>query len=104
MSGYDVATASTGPAALVAAAAHPPDVVLLDIGLPGLNGYEVAQRLRQDPRHKGVRLVAMTGYGDEADRRLAQEAGFDRHLVKPVDFPKLEGLVATLLEPPSSEG
>ena len=50
----------------------PPDVVLLDIGLPGFNGYEVARRLRQDPRLQGVRLVAMTGYGDEADRQLAR--------------------------------
>ena len=100
MSGHDVRTAYTGPTALEAAAAHRPDVVLLDIGLPGLNGYEVARRLRQDPQLEGVRLVAMTGYGDEADRQLAQEAGFDRHLVKPVDFPKVEELLTTLLTPP----
>ena len=104
MPGHDVRTAYTGPTALEAAAAHPPDVVLLDIGLPGLNGYEVARRLRLDPQLKGVRLVAMTGYGDEADRRLAQEAGFDRHVVKPVDFPKVEELLTTLLRPPGSEG
>ena len=78
--------------------------MLLDIGLPGLNGYEVARRLRQYPQLKGVRLVAMTGYGDEADRRLAQEAGFDRHVVKPVDFPKVEELLTTLLTPPGSGG
>ena len=76
---------------------------MLDIGLPGLNGYEVARRLRQHPRLKGVRLVAMTGYGDDADRQLAQEAGFDGHLVKPVDFPKVEELLTTLLTPPGSE-
>ena len=104
MSGHDVRTAYTGPTALEAAVAHLPDVVLLDIGLPGLNGYEVARRLRQDPQLKGVRLVAMTGYGDEADRQLAQEAGFDRHLVKPVDFPKVEELLTTLLTPPGSGG
>jgi PAS domain S-box-containing protein len=104
MSGHDVTMVSTGPAALVAVADHPPDVVLLDIGLPGLTGYEVAQRLRQDPRHKDMRLVAMTGYGDEADRRLAQEAGFERYLLKPVDFPMLEELLETLLAPSDSEG
>ena len=101
MSGHEVRTAYTGPTALEAAAAHPPDVVLLDIGLPGMDGYEVARRLRQDPRLEGVRLVAMTGYGDEADRRLAQEAGFDQHLVKPVDFLKVEGLLTALLAPPA---
>ena len=104
MSGYNVRTAYTGPTALEAAAAQLPDVVLLDIGLPGLDGYEVARRLRQDPRHKGMRLVAMTGYGDDADRLLAREAGFDRHLVKPVDFPKVEELLRALLTPPGSKG
>ena len=102
LSGHDVRIAYTGPTALEAATAHPPDVVLLDIGLPGLNGYEVARRLRQDPQLKDVRLVAMTGYGDEADRQLAQEAGFDRHVVKPVDFPKVEELLTTLLTPPAA--
>ena len=104
MVGHDVKTVYTGPTALTAAEAYAPDVVLLDIGLPGLNGYEVARRLRRDPKLKGVRLVAMTGYGDEADRLLAQEAGFDRHLVKPVDFPKVEELLTKLLTPPSSGG
>jgi CheY-like chemotaxis protein len=98
-SGHDVRTAYTGPTALEAAAADPPDVVLLDIGLPGLSGYEVAERLRQDPKLNGIRLVAMTGYGDEAHRRLAREAGFDRHLVKPVDFRKVREIVSTLLAP-----
>ena len=102
MSGHDVRTAYTGPTGLKAAVAHLPDVVLLDIGLPGLNGYEVARRLRQDPRLKDVRLVAMTGYGDEADRQLALEAGFDVHMVKPVNYPKVEELLRTLLTPPVS--
>ena len=104
MVGHDVKTVYTGPTALTAAEAYAPNVVLLDIGLPGLNGYEVARRLRQDRQLKGVRLVAMTGYGDEADRQLAQEAGFDRHLVKPVDFPKVDELLTKLLTPPSSGG
>jgi PAS domain S-box-containing protein len=102
-SGHDVRTAYTGPTALEAAVDHLPDVVLLDIGLPGLNGYEVARRLRQDPRLEGVLLVAMTGYGQESDLQLAKEAGFDRHLVKPVDFPKVLELLTTLLMSPGSE-
>jgi PAS domain S-box-containing protein len=102
-SGHDVRTAYTGPIALEVALAHLPDVVLLDIGLPGLNGYEVARRLRQYPQLQGVRLVAMTGYGQESDLRLAEEAGFDRHLVKPVDFPKVQGILTRLLTPPGSE-
>ena len=102
MSGYDVRTAYSGPKALEAAASHLPDVVLLDIGLPGLNGYDVARRLRLDPRLKGVRLVAMTGYGDEADRRLAEEAGFDKHVVKPLDFSTVKDLLATMLKPSAS--
>ena len=104
LSGHDVRIAYTGPTALEAAVAHLPDVVLLDIGLPDLDGYEVARRLRQYPQLRGVRLVAMTGYGDEAVRQLAQEAGFDRHLVKPLDFPKVEELVTTLLTPQGSGG
>ena len=71
-------------------------------GCRGLNGYEVARRLRQDPQLKGVRLVAMTGYGQEADRQLAREAGFDAHLVKPVDFLKVEELLTTLLASPGA--
>ncbi|MHC5537368.1 response regulator, partial [Singulisphaera rosea] len=94
----------TGPAALTAAQADLPDVVLLDIGLPGLNGYEVARRLRQIPQLREVRLVAMTGYGDATERRLAQEAGFDRHVVKPLDFAQVEQLLATLLAERPVEG
>jgi CheY-like chemotaxis protein len=71
--------------------------------LPGLNGYEVARRLRQYPGLENVQLVAMTGYGQESDLRLAREAGFDQHLVKPVDFLKVKELLATLLALPGSE-
>jgi CheY-like chemotaxis protein len=71
-------------------------VVLLDIGLPGLNGFQVAQRLRERPQTKEVVLVAMTGYGQESDRRRAGEAGFDHFLVKPVDPAELERLLAAL--------
>ncbi len=83
--GHDVRTAHDGPAGLEAAADFRPDVALLDIGLPGLDGYEVARRLRRQPSFRSLVLAAMTGYGQEGDRRKARDAGFDHHLVKPVD-------------------
>jgi PAS domain S-box-containing protein len=97
ISGHDVRTAYAGPSAVDAAVSYVPDVVLLDIGLPGLNGYEVARRLRQYPQLKSVKLVAMTGYGLQSDLQLAKEAGFDEHLVKPVDFLKVGELLTRLL-------
>ncbi|TFZ00526.1 response regulator [Ramlibacter henchirensis] len=79
----------------VVEAAHEfgPDLILLDIGLPGMSGYEVAQRLRREPRFVRTLLVAITGWGTEQDRRRSQEAGFDQHLTKPVDFAALEPLL-----------
>ena len=71
---------------------------MLDIGLPEMNGHEVARHLRQHPRLKDVRLVAVTGYGQESDRQRSQEAGFDYHLVKPVDPKELQKLLAMLTE------
>ncbi len=94
--GHDARTAHDGPAALAAAAAFRPDVVLLDIGLPGLNGYEVADRLRAVPGLAGVKLVAVTGYGQEEDRRRSEAAGFAGHLVKPVEPAALEAVVTRL--------
>jgi PAS domain S-box-containing protein len=91
--GYDVRTAHDGPAALAIAAEYHPECVLLDIGLPGMNGYAVAQRLRALPGCASATLIAMTGYGQEDDRRRSREAGFDHHLVKPVDFDVLTGLL-----------
>ena len=85
MSGYQVFMAPDGREALRQASAHPPDVILLDIGLPDLDGCEVARRLRMTPGLERTRLVAMTGYAQEEHRRATQEAGFDAHLVKPVD-------------------
>jgi CheY-like chemotaxis protein len=70
-----------------------PNLALLDIGLPGMDGYELAQRLRQLPAWRHVRLVALTGYGLERDRQRAQRAGFDEHLIKPVDLPTLQRIV-----------
>jgi CheY-like chemotaxis protein len=87
--GYDVQVAYTGPEGITAAQLFHPEVVLCDIGLPGVDGYEVARRLRSDDQTATVRLIAITGYGAEADRERAQAAGFDRHLVKPVDPDRL---------------
>lgn len=83
-------TAHTGPEGLRIAQEWLPDIVLLDIGLPGLDGYQIARRLRVDPLTAGARLIALTGYGQAADILLTREAGFDAHLVKPYDFEELE--------------
>jgi CheY-like chemotaxis protein len=87
--GHEVRLAFDGSTALDAAAEFRPTVVLLDIGLPVLDGYEVAQRLRASADLPPMRLVAVSGYGLEADRRRSAESGFDAHLVKPVDFAAL---------------
>jgi PAS domain S-box-containing protein len=94
--GYEARAAGDGAAALAAAREWPPDVVLLDIGLPGMDGYDVAHRLREEagPRASRLQLIAVTGYGQETDRRRATEAGFDQHLVKPVDLAALRQLLA----------
>jgi CheY-like chemotaxis protein len=98
-SGYDVQSAHDGPAAVQAAIDYRPDIVLLDIGLPGLNGYEVAKRIRQHPELKHVALVALTGYGQDSDRRASCQAGFTHHLVKPASFEDLQKILATVAEP-----
>ena len=94
--GQTVATARDGLDALAQFTAFAPDVVVLDIGLPGLNGYEVARRIRSMESGKRVILVALTGWGQDEDRRRTVEAGFDHHLVKPVDFDALKALLASL--------
>jgi CheY-like chemotaxis protein/two-component sensor histidine kinase len=83
--GHDVAIAYTGPEAIEAAARHRPEFVLLDIGLPGMDGYEVAARLRQEESCRGTVIVAASGYGQDEDRKRSLAAGFDYHLVKPID-------------------
>ena len=92
--GHDVQVAHDGDAALALAQAHTPELVLLDIGLPGMNGYEVVRRLREDPRTREAKVVAVTGYGQGADRQRALSAGFDQHLVKPVATEALQALFA----------
>jgi len=93
--GQEVRTAYDGPTALDLARERPPDVVLLDIGMPGMDGLEVARRLRQDLGLKQALLVALTGYGREEDRQRSQEAGFNAHMVKPADVRALESLLAS---------
>jgi two-component system CheB/CheR fusion protein len=85
-----------GHSALTAARANLPDVVLVDIGLPGMDGYEFARRVRQNPALDHVVLVALTGYGRREDRERAMAAGFDYHIVKPVDIDALQTIVARI--------
>ena len=91
--GHEVRTAHNGPDALQRATGFHPHVILCDIGLPGMDGYEVARHIRHSPHLKDVRLVAVTGYGQDSDRQRSQEAGFDHHLVKPVESPDLQALL-----------
>lgn len=97
--GHDIRTAYDGSQAVQAAATFRPDVVLLDIGLPELSGYEVACRIRQQPWGKNMVLIAQTGWGQEEDKSRSQEAGFNFHWVKPVDIAALENLLVGLLPP-----
>jgi len=92
-SGHEVHTAHDGASALEQAGAHKPEIVLLDIGLPGMSGYTVAKRLRAIPELDAVTLIAMTGYGQEEDRKRTRDAGFDHHLVKPIDLAVLTALL-----------
>ena len=93
---HDVLTVHDGPQALGAAPSYRPEIVILDIGLPGISGYEVARRIRERPEFADVLLVAMTGYGQDEDRRRSQEAGFDYHLTKPASPEELQKLIATV--------
>jgi len=96
MMGHETHTAYDGASALAEAARNQPDVVLLDIGMPGMSGYEVASRIRASSWGQHVSLIALTGWGQEEDVRRSQEAGFDRHLVKPVHPEMLAGVLAVL--------
>ena len=92
--GPEVRTANDGPSAIECAREFRPQVVLLDVGLPGMDGYELARRLRAEGL-AGTLLVSVTGYGQEEDRRRSTEAGFAHHLIKPVDPAALERVIAS---------
>ncbi len=91
--GHTVETAFDGHAALKAAEAFRPDFILLDLGLPGLDGFQVAQRLRREKNFENTRIIALSGYGQPQDRKRSQAAGFDKHLVKPVEFGELRAVI-----------
>jgi CheY-like chemotaxis protein len=95
LSGHDVATAHDGLKAVELAKEFQPHVALLDIGMPKLDGYEAARTIRRESWGKDMMLVALTGWGQQEDKQRSREAGFDAHLVKPIDFSALEELVAT---------
>jgi CheY-like chemotaxis protein len=94
LEGSEAHVAHDGLAALDAADALRPDVMLVDIGLPGLNGYEVAERIRAEPWGRSILLLALTGWGHPEDRARSEQAGFDYHLVKPVELSALTDLLA----------
>jgi PAS domain S-box-containing protein len=94
--GHDVRTSHEGETALETACAFRPQVIVLDIGLPKMDGYEVARRLRQDPEMNKMFLIALTGYGQDEDRQRSKDAGFDHHLVKPVDPAELQSVVNSI--------
>ena len=94
--GHEVAIAPDGTAALELAGQFRPDIALIDIGLPQMNGYELARRLRDLPEMERVPLVAVTGYAREEDRQAALAAGFNLHLAKPIEPARLERLLTTL--------
>jgi CheY-like chemotaxis protein len=96
MMGHETCMAYDGLEAVQAAATFKPEVILLDIGLPKMNGYEAARRIRQQPWGKDIVLIALTGRGQEEDKRRALEAGFDHHLTKPVHAEALGRLLALM--------
>ncbi|MDG3008026.1 PAS domain S-box protein [Paludisphaera mucosa] len=100
LQGHDVRTAHDGPEALRTLETFRPHLILLDLGLPGMSGFEVARRIRASVGLKGVRLAALTGWGQDEDRRRTREAGFDHHLVKPADPAAVEAILADLEAPP----
>jgi CheY-like chemotaxis protein len=88
--GHEVALAKDAPSALELVQEFRPEIILMDIGLPGMNGYELAAAMREQLGAETPMLVALTGYGQEADRRRAEEAGFDQHVVKPISMARLK--------------
>jgi two-component system CheB/CheR fusion protein len=92
--GHEVRTAANGPTALAVAPGYLPDVVLLDVGMPGMDGFEVARHLRRQEGLAATAIIALSGYAQDEDRRHAREAGCDDHLAKPVDLVVLRNLLA----------
>jgi CheY-like chemotaxis protein len=95
--GHEVELAFDGASALEVARTFRPELVFLDIGMPKMNGYEVARRLREDDKLARTRFIVLSGYGAEIDHQRSREAGFDLHLVKPVDPRKLPAMIASVL-------
>jgi two-component system CheB/CheR fusion protein len=94
--GNEVYVAYDGEQAVSATAEHRPNVVFLDIGLPLMNGYDVARSIRKEPWGGAIKLIALTGWGQQDDRQRAREAGFDRHFVKPLDYELLTTVLSEL--------
>jgi CheY-like chemotaxis protein len=101
MMGYETLVVTDGMQALKAAEEFEPDAALLDLGMPGLSGYELARELRARPWGRNMLLVAVTGWGQSEDRRRSREAGFDHHFVKPVDPSQIERLLEEVSSPAS---
>jgi CheY-like chemotaxis protein len=101
--GVDTHVVHNGPDALAAIATYQPNVVLLDIGMPGMDGKEVARRIRQLPTGRNIIVIALTGWGQEEDRRRTLAAGFDFHLIKPADINVLRELLTSLGTPGNAD-
>jgi CheY-like chemotaxis protein len=94
--GFNAEAVTSGAAALDAIPEYQPNVILMDIGMPGMSGHDVAKRIREQPQFDDITLVALTGWGQEEDRRESKASGFDYHLTKPVNFKVLKDLLATI--------
>jgi CheY-like chemotaxis protein len=96
VAGHDVRVAHDGASGMSVAREFAPEAVLIDIGLPVVDGLQVARRIRQEPGLGNVLLIALTGYGQDTDRQATRDAGFDHHLAKPVEFKTIESILATV--------
>ena len=100
--GHTISVAHDGDEALKLIDDHAPDLAVLDIGLPGMDGYELARRLRANPSTRDTRLIALSGYGQTSDKEQSKRAGFDAHLVKPIAFNDLQQVIEQLASPGST--